>query len=670
MTHQEAGPPSASPSHSTADEVDAGVGASILIVDDERPLLRVLSAGLEAKGYRTRTALTGAKALEAAAVAEPDVTLLDLGLPDLDGIDVCARLRRATNNPIIVLTADGAEDRKIRALDEGADDYVTKPFSLPELLARIRVALRHRRALSPSTPGAPEVIVVGTLIIDVDAHVATLDGVELRLTRKELAVLGLLARNAGRVLTHRAILDQVWGPDQSLDTLRTHVTLLRRKLGTDPRTPQIVTAPGSATGCSPPTTDGRAPPTDGRAPPASEDRIAVPADYVPGRCRGSVAAAGTAGRVRSRAKPRMPATVLARRMPILADEVSAGSVNDSPVTNSATVKPMPAVTARPSMCRQVADVGEAADAERTASRAPPRTPIGLADDEPERDAGQHPPVERPRVEADAGVGQGEQGHDAERDPEVEATLDALQRRRGLRRRTGRGPPPRPRPSARCDRRARGSRHRSGWGRGTVGWGSAGRTRRRRWRPRRRTDAARTSRRAPSTTYGHDRADLRAAQHDGATTASAAKREPGQPHVLGVEDRDDDDAADVVDDSQGEDEDAGAERDARTGEVTTPTAKAMSVATGMPHPPAPARARVERGEDERRHDHPTERGDGGERRGAAVAQLAQDQLALDLQARQQEEQGHRPSLTSRVDVMSSCADADPAGSANGGRSMAS
>jgi len=104
--------------------------------------------------------------------------------------------------------------------------------------------LRHRRALTPSAPGAPEVIVVGTLLIDVDAHVATLDGTELRLTRKELAVLGLLARNAGRVLTHRAILDQVWGPDQSLDTLRTHITLLRRKLGTGARTPQIVTAPG------------------------------------------------------------------------------------------------------------------------------------------------------------------------------------------------------------------------------------------------------------------------------------------------------------------------------------------------------------------------------------------------------------------------------------------
>jgi two-component system KDP operon response regulator KdpE len=121
---------------------------------------------------------------------------------------------------------------------------VTKPFSLPELLARIRVALRHRRALIPSAPGAPETIIVGTLIIDVDAHMALLDGAELRLTRKELAVLGLLARNAGRVLTHRAILDQVWGPDQSLDTLRTHVTLLRRKLGTGPGTPRIMTAPG------------------------------------------------------------------------------------------------------------------------------------------------------------------------------------------------------------------------------------------------------------------------------------------------------------------------------------------------------------------------------------------------------------------------------------------
>jgi two-component system KDP operon response regulator KdpE len=240
VTHQEAGLGSASRSRSRPRQ---RIDATILVVDDERPLLRVLTAGLEARGYRTRTATTGAQALEAAALTEPDVILLDLGLPDIDGIDVCRQLRCASSNPIIVLTADGAEDRKIDALDAGADDYVTKPFSLPELLARVRVALRHRQA-ARSLPGTGGAIEVGTLSIDPDAHLARVQGQELRLTRKEFALLALLATNAGRVLTHRSILDQVWGPDQSLDTLRTHVTLLRRKLGTDPRTPQIVTAPG------------------------------------------------------------------------------------------------------------------------------------------------------------------------------------------------------------------------------------------------------------------------------------------------------------------------------------------------------------------------------------------------------------------------------------------
>ncbi len=156
--------------------------------------------------------------------------LLDLGLPDIDGIDVCRQLRRTSANPIIVLTADGAEDRKIDALDMGADDYVTKPFSMPELLARVRVALRHRQAVR-GLPGTGGAIEVGALSIDLDAHLAHVHGQELRLTRKEFALLGLLAANAGRVLTHRAILDEVWGPDQTLDTLRTHVTLLRRKIG-------------------------------------------------------------------------------------------------------------------------------------------------------------------------------------------------------------------------------------------------------------------------------------------------------------------------------------------------------------------------------------------------------------------------------------------------------
>jgi two-component system KDP operon response regulator KdpE len=236
-----AGPDSASRSRSPS---QPRADATILVVDDEPALLRVLTAGLQARGYRTRTATTGAQALEAITIAEPDVTLLDLGLPDLDGIEVCRRLRQASRNPIIVLTADGAEDRKIQALDEGADDYVTKPFSLPELLARIRVALRHRHTLARGGAEIGGATRVGSLVIDADAHVARLGDEELRLTRKEFALLDLLAVNAGRVLTHRAILDQVWGPEQTHDTLRTHVALLRRKLGDGQDTPRIVTEPG------------------------------------------------------------------------------------------------------------------------------------------------------------------------------------------------------------------------------------------------------------------------------------------------------------------------------------------------------------------------------------------------------------------------------------------
>jgi two-component system KDP operon response regulator KdpE len=217
-------------------------GGHILVVDDEPALLRVLTAGLEARGYSVRAAATAKEALDLAAVDEPDVTLLDLSLPDLDGIDVCRHLRRSTRHPIIVLTADGAEDRKVEALDAGADDYVTKPFSLPELLARVRVALRHRAYLSSALDN--DAIHVGALTIDVDAHVALLGGQELDLTPKEFALLTLLARNAGKVLTHNTVLEQVWGPAQSRDTLRTHVQQLRRKLGDGPGHPRILTEPG------------------------------------------------------------------------------------------------------------------------------------------------------------------------------------------------------------------------------------------------------------------------------------------------------------------------------------------------------------------------------------------------------------------------------------------
>jgi len=143
---------------------------SVLVVDDEPAMLRALSSGLEARGYRVATAASGRDALDRASLELPDVVVLDLGLPDMDGIDVCRRLRRWMTSPIIVLTADGSEDRKITALDEGADDYVTKPFSMPELLARLRVALRHRRALAALIDD--DRIEVGSLRIDVAAHEA------------------------------------------------------------------------------------------------------------------------------------------------------------------------------------------------------------------------------------------------------------------------------------------------------------------------------------------------------------------------------------------------------------------------------------------------------------------------------------------------------------------
>jgi two-component system KDP operon response regulator KdpE len=179
-----------------------------------------------------------------ASASEPDIVVLDLGLPDIDGLDVCAQLRRWYRNPILVLSADGAEDRKVAALDLGADDYVTKPFSMPELLARLRVAQRHRRttaALADDT-----VLRIGDLVLDSGARAATAGGEPLTLARKEFDLLEVLARNAGRVLTHRALQTHLWGsPEASrVASLRVHVNQLRTKLGTGPERPQLVTEPG------------------------------------------------------------------------------------------------------------------------------------------------------------------------------------------------------------------------------------------------------------------------------------------------------------------------------------------------------------------------------------------------------------------------------------------
>ena len=216
--------------------------ATVLIVDDDASLLRVLVAAFEARQFDVATATGGRPALDHLTISEPDVVILDLGLPDIDGIEVCRLMRRIARCPIIVLSADGADDRKVAALDGGADDYVTKPFSTPELFARVRVALRHRKALAAIVDEA--VVIVGDVRVDVDGHVASVASEPLDLTPKEFALLALLARNAGKVLTHRRVLDVVWGPGQSLDTLRTHVSHLRRKLGDAGSSVSVASEPG------------------------------------------------------------------------------------------------------------------------------------------------------------------------------------------------------------------------------------------------------------------------------------------------------------------------------------------------------------------------------------------------------------------------------------------
>jgi two-component system KDP operon response regulator KdpE len=216
----------------------------VLVVEDEPVVAEVLSTALRARGHEVVVATTGREALERASLFEPDVVLLDLALPDLDGIEVCRQLRRWFTNPILVVTADGDEDRKVSALDDGADDYITKPFSMRELLARLGVALRHRHHAGQAND--PAALRVGDLEVDTGAHTAAVAGVPLKLARKEFALLALLARNRGRVLTHTFLLSRVWGTDDLAKTepLRVQITQLRRKLGDGPDRPRIVTEAG------------------------------------------------------------------------------------------------------------------------------------------------------------------------------------------------------------------------------------------------------------------------------------------------------------------------------------------------------------------------------------------------------------------------------------------
>ncbi|HSS10766.1 MAG TPA: response regulator transcription factor [Acidimicrobiales bacterium] len=216
---------------------------SILVVEDDSSFAKVLRTSLRAHGYRVQTVKTGELAVSRVAEDPPAVVLLDLRLPGIDGIEVCRRLRHWTAVPIVVLTAEGSDQSKVLALDEGADDYVTKPFSMPELLARIRVALRHRHALGGQMDDT--VLEVGDLHIDVPHHRVTVAGRMVELTPKEFQFLAFLARHPGRVLLHSVILKEVWGPGAT-DTqyLRVYAGQLRRKLEDDPNHPRLVTEPG------------------------------------------------------------------------------------------------------------------------------------------------------------------------------------------------------------------------------------------------------------------------------------------------------------------------------------------------------------------------------------------------------------------------------------------
>jgi two-component system, OmpR family, KDP operon response regulator KdpE len=214
----------------------------ILVVDDDRQLLRALRINLKARGYETVVALDGATGLSAASRYVPDLVIVDLGLPDMDGVEVVQGVRGWSSVPVIVLSARHLEQAKVRALDAGADDYVTKPFGMDELMARVRAALRR------ATPAveAP-VVTTASFTVDLAARRVSRDGVDVRLTPTEWHVLEVLVRNAGRLVSQRQLLQEVWGPRYGSETnyLRVYLAQLRAKLEPDPARPRyLLTEPG------------------------------------------------------------------------------------------------------------------------------------------------------------------------------------------------------------------------------------------------------------------------------------------------------------------------------------------------------------------------------------------------------------------------------------------
>lgn len=209
----------------------------VLIVDDERAIRRFLRASLAAHGYTVFEAADGREALSAVLADRPDLIILDLGLPDVDGIEITRRLREWTRTPIIVLSVREDESTKVAALDVGADDYLTKPFGMAELMARLRVAQRHA-----THPATEPIFEVGELRMDLGRRLVTLAGTEVALTPTEYDLLRVLVQNAGKVLTHRQLLRQVWGTgyESEIHLLQVNVSNLRRKIEPDPSRPHYI----------------------------------------------------------------------------------------------------------------------------------------------------------------------------------------------------------------------------------------------------------------------------------------------------------------------------------------------------------------------------------------------------------------------------------------------
>src|SRR6266850_3543108 len=210
----------------------------ILVVDDEPQITRVLRRSLMSQGYDVRTASDGAAALQTFGDWQPDLVITDLSMPNIDGLQLCRNLRSISQLPIIVLSVRGEETTKVEALDAGADDYVTKPFGMDELLARIRATLRRK----PASDSKSQVLEVGDFRIDLEAHTATQGGKNVHLTPKEFDLMVHFIRNAGKVLTHHALLGAVWGGDytEQPEYLRVFIGQLRKKIEPDPSTPRYI----------------------------------------------------------------------------------------------------------------------------------------------------------------------------------------------------------------------------------------------------------------------------------------------------------------------------------------------------------------------------------------------------------------------------------------------